>query len=48
MVSEYFLNNSNSINIVNDAILNALNKGKISKERIKDAYTRILRSKKGL
>ncbi|RAZ50153.1 glycoside hydrolase family 3 N-terminal domain-containing protein [Campylobacter hyointestinalis] len=48
LVSEYFLNNSNSIKIVNDALLNAVNKGKISKERIKDAYTRILRSKKGL
>ncbi|EAH8299530.1 glycoside hydrolase family 3 N-terminal domain-containing protein [Campylobacter fetus] len=48
LVSEYFLNNSNSIKIINDAILNAVNSGKISKERIKDAYTRILRSKEGL
>ncbi|ALV64793.1 glycoside hydrolase family 3 N-terminal domain-containing protein [Campylobacter fetus] len=48
LVSEYFLNNSNSIKIINDAILNAVNSGQISKDRIKDAYTRILRSKEGL
>lgn len=41
LISDYFTKQSNSIKVANDAIFNAVKSGKISQNRIKDAYNRI-------
>ncbi|AII14932.1 glycosyl hydrolase, family 3 [Campylobacter iguaniorum] len=46
LISEYFLNKSNSIKIANDIIYNAVKSGKIKENRIQDAYERIIKVKK--
>lgn len=48
ILSTYFWNNTNSVKSVTEAILSAIEKGKITKEQVENSYKRIVKFKENL